>query len=67
MILNVEDADTEVVNIKMSTQDPKQTVAVAQIKLAPLAKIQGKIEFVPLINKLGQQTGQVNFETQWIV
>jgi hypothetical protein len=61
----VKDSASEVVNIKMGSETPKELVAVGQIKLVSLQIVAGKIENVPLVNKMGQQVGQINFETSW--
>lgn len=49
----------------MSSETPKELIAVGQIKLATLQMMQGKVENVPLVNKMGQQIGQINFEAYW--
>jgi len=61
----VKDSASEVVNIKMGSETPKELVAVGQIKLVSLQIVAGKIENVPLVNKMGQQVGQIDFETSW--
>lgn len=65
MTINVKDSNTEVVNIKLQSETPKELVAVGQIKLASLQFLGGKLENVPLVNKTGQQIGQLNFEVWW--
>ena len=54
MLFDVKDSSTEVVNIKMSSETPKELVAVGQIKLVGLQMIAGKMENAPLVNKMGQ-------------
>lgn len=65
MTINVKDSNTEVVNIKLQSETPKELVAVGQIKLASLQFLESKLENVPLVNKTGQQIGQLNFEVWW--
>ena len=61
MTINVKDSNSEVINIKMLSETPKELVAVGQIKLANVSFVGGKLENVPLVSKTGQQIGQLNF------
>lgn len=61
MTINVKDSNSEVINIKMLSETPKELVAVGQIKLVNVSFVGGKLENVPLVSKTGQQIGQLNF------
>jgi hypothetical protein len=54
MSVNVKDSTSEVLNIKLQSDSPKELVAVGQIKLASLQFVANRVENVPLVNKTGQ-------------
>lgn len=54
MLVNVKDSTSEVLNIKLQSDSPKELVAVGQIKLASLQFVANRVENVPLVNKTGQ-------------
>ena len=52
--MSVKDSTSEVLNIKLQSDSPKELVAVGQIKLASLQFVANRVENVPLVNKTGQ-------------